>query len=241
MFAGKTWWLVGASEGLGRAIAAKMDAEGARLVLSARSADKLADLANELSDATALPLDVTDPDSIQQAVEHIGQIDGVLYCAGAYDPMPAQDWDPEKVELICDVNFMGAMRVVGRVIPQMVARNSGHIALIGSLAGHTGLPGATGYGASKAAVMHMAENLQADLHKTPIKVQVINPGFIETRLTAKNDFNMPMIQTPEEAADACMRTLRSGRFSTSFPAPFSWVFTIGKHLPRRLFLKLMGS
>ncbi|APG46192.1 SDR family NAD(P)-dependent oxidoreductase [Phaeobacter porticola] len=241
MFAGQTWWIVGASEGLGRAIAQQLDAAGARLVLSARSEERLQDLAGELGNATALPLDVTDSDAISAAVAQIGKVDGILYCAGAYDPMPAQEWDADKVELICDVNFMGAIRVVGRVVPQMVAANAGHIVLIGSLAGHTGLPGATGYGASKSAVMHMAENLQADLFQTPIKIQVINPGFIKTRLTEKNDFNMPMIQTPEEAAEACVKAMKSGRFSTSFPAPFAWIFTIGKYLPRTLFLRLIGA
>ncbi|MFS4580803.1 SDR family NAD(P)-dependent oxidoreductase [Phaeobacter sp. C3_T13_0] len=241
MFAGQTWWIVGASEGLGRAIAEQLDAAGAKVILSARSEQRLQDLACKLRNASVVPMDVTDAQAVQNAVANIGKPDGVLYCAGTYDPMPAQEWDAEKVELICDVNFMGAIRVIGRVLPQMIATNRGHIVLIGSLAGHTGLPGATGYGASKSAVMHMAETLQADLFRTSIHVQVINPGFIKTRLTEKNDFDMPMIQTPEQAAEACLTAIRSGRFSTSFPAPFAWVFTIGRYLPRRLFLRLMGA
>ncbi|WP_293575200.1 SDR family NAD(P)-dependent oxidoreductase [Phaeobacter sp.] len=241
MFAGQTWWLVGASEGLGRAIAKALDDAGAHVIVSARNADRLQTLAAALHHGTALPVDVTSATSVQAAADQIEHLDGVIYCAGAYDPMPAQQWDPEKVEQMCDVNFMGAMRVMGRVVPQMAKRDAGHIVLIGSLAGHTGLPGATGYGASKSAVMHMGENLQADLFGSNVKVQVINPGFIKTRLTEKNSFQMPMIQTPEQAAQNVLRAMKSRRFSVSFPSPFAWVFTLGKLLPRRMFLRLMGA
>ncbi|MDE4132797.1 SDR family NAD(P)-dependent oxidoreductase [Phaeobacter sp. QD34_3] len=239
MFQGRRWWIVGASEGLGYALAEALDEAGARLILSARNAARLDVLASRLRDATSLPLDVTDADSLSQAMATLGPLDGVIYCAGAYDPLAARDWQPEAVETMCQVNFMGAMRVLGQIVPQFCQRDSGHIVLIGSLAGHTGLPGAIGYGASKAALMHLGENLQADLRGTGVRVQVINPGFIRTRLTDKNKFRMPQIMEPEEAARRCLQAMRSGRFSTSFPAPFSWVFTLGRVLPRRLFLKLM--
>ena len=239
MFQGRRWWIVGASEGLGYALAEALDEAGARLILSARNAARLDVLASRLRDATSLPLDVTDADSLSQAMATLGPLDGVIYCAGAYDPLAARDWQPEAVETMCQVNFMGAMRVLGQIVPQFCQRDSGHIVLIGSLAGHTGLPGAIGYGASKAALMHLGENLQADLRGTGVRVQVINPGFIRTRLTDKNKFRMPQIMEPEEAARRCLQAMRNGRFSTSFPAPFSWVFTFGRVLPRRLFLKLM--
>ena len=236
---GQTWWIIGASEGLGRALAEALDQEGASLILSARSKDRLSALCDSLRDAQALPMDVTDARSVLAAAEAASDADGVIYCAGLYDPMTVQDREPEAAEAICEVNFMGAMRVMGRVAPRMARRGHGHIALIGSLAGFTGLPGAIGYGASKAAVMHLGENLHRDLRDTNVKVQVINPGFIKTRLTAKNDFKMPMIQTPEEAAACCMKALRSNRFQSSFPAPFSWVFRIAAHLPRKWVTRLI--
>lgn len=236
---GQTWWIIGASEGLGRALAEALDQEGASLILSARSKDRLSALCDRLRDAQALPMDVTDARFVLAASEAASDADGVIYCAGLYDPMTVQDWEPEAAEAICEVNFMGAMRVMGRVAPRMARRGHGHIALIGSLAGFTGLPGAIGYGASKAAVMHLGENLHRDLRDTNVKVQVINPGFIKTRLTAKNDFKMPMIQTPEEAAACCMKALRSNRFQSSFPAPFSWVFRIAAHLPRKWVTRLI--
>lgn len=238
-FAGQHWWIIGASEGLGRALAEALADEGARLTLSARRHDRLAALCQRLPEAVPLALDVTDLASVTEAVRAVEAPDGILYCAGLYEPMTAQDWEPEVAEAICDVNFMGAMRVLGRMVPEMARRGHGHIALIGSLAGYTGLPGAIGYGASKAALMHLGETLHRDLRDSGIKVQVINPGFIRTRLTEKNTFRMPMIQTPEEAAACCLRALRSSRFQSAFPAPFSWVFRLAAHLPRRLVSRLI--
>ncbi|SFM12578.1 SDR family NAD(P)-dependent oxidoreductase [Shimia aestuarii] len=231
----KTYWIVGASEGLGRALATALSREGTHLILSARSAEKLSDLAARLPNAEACPLDVTDPSSVRDtwmAVIRGKRLpDGVIYCAGAYDPMTAQAWDTEAVEQMVEVNFTGALRILGNVVPAMTRRGEGHVVLIGSLAGHRGLPGAIGYGASKAALMHLGENLRADLRGTGVRVQCLNPGFIRTRLTDKNSFEMPMLMSPEKAADHCVRAMKTRRFSTSFPAPFSWLFTIGRHVP----------
>ena len=121
---GKTYWLVGASEGLGRALAGELDKLGARLVLSARSADRLAAVSAALSNpAKVLPLDVSDPNSIDNAMAELGEIDGVIYIAALYEPMTAQSWDTKVAEMISDVNFMGGVRVLGRVVPQLIAKN----------------------------------------------------------------------------------------------------------------------
>ncbi|KPP84646.1 MAG: putative short-chain dehydrogenase [Rhodobacteraceae bacterium HLUCCO07] len=239
MIAGRTFWIIGASEGLGRALAHELDQAGARLVLSARSAGRLDSLAEEIGGTVrVVPMDVTDPASVRDAVAAAGEVDGMIYCAGFYEPLGVAEWKPEAVEAMCDVNFMGAVRVLGQVAPAMAARGRGHLVLIGSLAGFTGLPGAIGYGASKAAVMHLAENMQADLRGTGVRVQQINPGFIRTRLTDKNEFAMPMIMEPDEAARRVVHAMKSGRFATSFPRVFSWLFRAGRFLPRSLFLRL---
>lgn len=234
MFDGKTWWIVGASDGLGAALARALDAEGARLILSARSADRLAALAGGLRDAAALPMDVTDAVSVSSALQRAGPVDGLIYAVGLYEPMRAPDWQPEVSVRLAEANFTGALRVLGHVVPAMVRVGQGRLVLIGSLAGFMGLPGAIGYGASKAALMHLAENMRADLDGTGVAVQRVNPGFIRTRLTAKNDFPMPQIMEPEDAAARVLAAIRSGRFSTSFPRPFSWLFTLGRFLPFRL-------
>jgi short-subunit dehydrogenase len=234
-FDGQTWWLVGASEGLGLALAQKLSAAGANLVLSARTESALAAAAATLpGPARVVPMDVASDDSVAQAAAQVGQVDGLVFLAAVYWPMPAQDWDAAKVTAMCDVNLTGCARVLGQVVPQMVARKAGHILLTGSLSGFRGLPGAIGYAASKAGVMVLAESLYADLRKTGITVQVANPGFIRTRLTAMNDFKMPFIQEPEQAADLMFRHLQSGGFKRSFPRPFSWLFRGGQLLPDRL-------
>ncbi len=238
VLASKTYWIVGASEGLGRALAKTLDAQGVHLVLSARGSVRLRDLAGALPGARALPMDVSDPASVAAAAARVGEIDGLIYCAGYYEPMAAQTWNAEAAEAMGEVNFLGALRVLGHVVPSFVARNQGHIVLIGSLAGFRGLPRAIGYGASKAALMHLGENLHADLRGTAVRVQLVNPGFISTRLTAKNDFEMPFIQTPEKAAEHVAEAMRRGRFSTSFPKPFAWLFTLGRFLPRPLFYRV---
>jgi short-subunit dehydrogenase len=239
MFTGKTYWLIGASEGLGRALAGLLAAEGAHMILSARNADRLEALAATLPHARALPMDVTDSTSVRAAVARLGDIDGVIYCAGAYEPMRAQDWNVDQALKVSEVNFTGALRCLGPVVPGMAARGTGHIVLIGSLAGFRGLPGAIGYSASKGALMQLAENLFMDLRGTGVKVQQINPGFIKTRLTEKNSFDMPFILSAEDAAARTLKAMETRRFATSFPWPMAAFFRLGSVLPIRLFRRML--
>lgn len=230
-FANKSYWLIGASEGMGRALARKLSAEGASLILSARSADRLNELAEALPRASVLPFDVTKMDEVRAAVAEVGSVDRVVYNAGAYDPMRATDWQTDAALAICDVNFLGVMRVMGEIVPGMVQAGRGDITLIGSLAGYRGLPAAIGYGASKAAVISLAETMRHDLRGTGVVVRVVNPGFIKTRLTEKNEFRMPMLMSPEEAAQKVLNAMAKQRFRTDFPAPFSWLIRALDYLP----------
>jgi NADP-dependent 3-hydroxy acid dehydrogenase YdfG len=241
-FAGRTWWIVGASEGLGRALAERLSRAGATLILSARSEDRLHDLARSLpGPARALPLDVRDRAGVEAAARTLPQIDGVIWLAGVYWPMAAGEWNTGQAEAMADINFTGALRVLGTVVPGFVARDRGHVVLIGSLSGFRGLPGAIGYGAAKAGVMHLAENLRADLHGSGVKVQLVNPGYIRTRLTEKNDFAMPFIVDPDTAADKVVAAMRTGRFQTNFPRLFSWLFRGSLFLPAALYYRLFGA
>jgi short-subunit dehydrogenase len=229
--AGKTYWLIGASEGLGRALARRLDRKGARLVLSARDEERLNTLASDLTDARVVAFDVTDQEAVRRAVISVGPVDGLIYNAGAYTPMRATDWDTDAALTMCDVNFTGAMRVLGEVVPQMMRAGRGDITLIGSLAGYRGLPAAIGYGASKAALVSLAETMRHDLNGSGVVVRLVNPGFIKTRLTEKNRFPMPMIMTPEAAAEKVARAMCANRFRTDFPAPFSWLMKSLVYLP----------
>ena len=224
---GKRYWLVGASEGLGLALAQQMHRAGASLILSARSADRLAEACATLPGAIAAPLDVSDGAAVAAVAAQIGPIDGMVWLAGVYTPMPADALDGAAFVQMCDVNFTGCARVLGAVLPAMVARGSGHIVLTGSLSGFRGLPGAMGYQASKAGVMALAECLYADLRGTGIKVQLANPGFIRTRLTDKNTFAMPFLMEPEAAA----AHMTGEAFKKSFPVVFSWLFRLSQFLP----------
>ena len=238
-FQGKRYWLVGASEGLGLALAQKLSAAGAELILSARSEDALHKAVASLpGKATALPVDVGSSDSVQAAAAHLGELDGMVFLAGVYWPMRAQDWDATGAEAMADINFTGCVRAVGAALPGMVKRGRGHVVITGSLSGFRGLPGAIGYAASKAGTMVLAESLYADLRKTGIAVQLANPGFIRTRLTAKNDFTMPFIMEPEAAADIMFRHMAGDRFKISFPTLFSWLFRGGNFLPDWLYYRM---
>lgn len=238
-FKRKRYWLIGSSEGLGLALAQKLSAAGAEVILSARTEDSLKAAAATLpGPATILPVDVGDSTSVAAAAAGLPDLDGMVFLAGVYWPMRAQDWDAKAAEAMANINFTGCIRAVGAALPGMIAKNRGHIVITGSLSGFRGLPGAIGYAASKAGTMVLAESLYADLRKSGVAVQLANPGFIRTRLTAKNDFTMPFIMEPEAAAEIMFRHMQSGRFKISFPTVFSWLFRGGNFLPDALYYRL---
>ncbi|PZX46259.1 short-subunit dehydrogenase [Roseinatronobacter thiooxidans] len=239
---GKTYWIVGASEGLGRALAQKLSKAGCNLVLSARSEDSLKALADSLQgQARIVPCDVSDRASVVAAAQQAGAVDGLVFLAGVYWPFSARDWNAEQAEAMFDVNLTGAARVLGQVVPGMVDRGAGHVVITGSLSGYRGLPGSIGYSSSKAGLMHLAESMHADLRSTGVDVQLANPGFIRTRLTDKNDFTMPFLMEPEQAAEEMMQLMRSDRFQRAFPRLFSLVFRGGNFLPDWLYYRIFGA
>ncbi|MGJ8587545.1 MAG: SDR family NAD(P)-dependent oxidoreductase [Yoonia sp.] len=239
---GKRYWLVGASEGLGREVAFCLSRAGAEVIVSARSEDRLKELVAELpGKASYIAVDVADRAAVEAAAKEAGDIDGVVYLAGVYWPMKAQEWDNEKADMMGEVNFLGASRVVGSVIKDMVAKEAGHIVLVGSLSGFRGLPGSIGYSASKAGLMSLAESMQADLRTSPIEVQLINPGFIKTRLTDKNDFTMPFIMSAPDAAKEVFEHMNTDTFKKSFPMVFSWVFRLSQFMPDWMYYRLFGA
>ena len=238
-FKSKRYWLIGASEGLGAALAHELSAAGADLILSARNEEALHALAESLpGQAEVVPIDVRDMDSVERAAHSAGSLDGLVYLAGVYWPFAAQAWHVEQTIAMCDVNFTGAARVLGVVVPQFVAKDSGHIVITGSIGGFRGLPSAIGYNASKAGVMALAESLYCDLRQSGVCVQLANPGFIKTRLTDKNKFNMPYIMPPEQAAKIMLAHMQSHRFKKSFPTFFSLLFRAANFLPDWLYYRL---
>lgn len=231
---GRRVWLLGASTGIGAALARELATRGARLALSARSERRLRRLG--LRDALIRPCDVTDTAMIaatcRSLADEWGGIDLALYLAGDYQPMGAADFDLETAERIVAVNFGGAMKFAAAVLPDLSP--GGGIGFVASVAGYRGLPRALAYGPGKAALIHFAECLHLELAPCGIGVWVINPGFVATRLTAKNDFAMPALLTPEEAAREIIAGLRGGRFEIHFPRRFTRIMKLLAHLPYAL-------
>ena len=224
---GKTAWLVGASSGIGLATATALHAQGAKVFVSARNADALASFTRAHPGAVALALDVTDPVAVKAAAQTVlaaGPLDLMMYCAGYYKELRATDFDLKEMLTHVDVNYNGALYALDALLPAMLARKSGHISLISSVAGYAGLPKSLAYGPTKAALINLAETLYLDLHDRGIGVSLICPGFVETKLTAHNQFSMPALLTPEQAAEEILLGWRKGLFEIHFPKRFTrWV------------------
>lgn len=244
---GRIVWLVGASTGIGRATAELLHARGATVIVSARNTKELDAFVAAHPDGEALPLDVAAPGALHDAVAAIvarhGRIDLVAYCAGTYSPMRAADFDLASALRHLQVNYEGALRLLEAVLPQLrrqaVAGQGGHLSLMASVAGYRGLPKALVYGPTKAALINLAEVLYGDLAPLGLGVSVVNPGFVQTPLTAQNDFRMPALQTPQQAAEAVLRGWASGAFEIHFPKRFTVAMKLLRLLPDSVFFALM--
>ncbi len=234
-------WIIGASSGIGAALADQLRLRGARLALSARREETLRAVAG--ADDRVLPLDVSDHQAMVQAhrqlLDEWGGIDLVIYSAGIYIPMRSWDLDLAQIEQGMKINLGGVYHLISRVVPHFLMRGSGGLCLVASVAGYTGLPKALAYGPFKAALINLAEILYADLAPRGIGVYLVNPGFVETRMTAQNDFHMPALISADEAARAIIKGLSKGRFEIDFPRRFSWWLKRLSRLPDTLRLSLM--
>ena len=239
---GKTVWIIGASTGIGRATASALHQQGAKVVVSARKADALNSFVQQHPGSLALALDATDGAAIQTATGQLlgqGPLDCVVYCAGHYSAMRADALDLPDMLRHVEVNYIGALKVLDAVLPALIARGRGHISLVGSVAGYRGLPQSLAYGPTKAALINLAETLYLDLHAKGLGVSIINPGFVATPLTAANEFDMPALLTPEQAAQAILAGWAQGLFEIHFPKRFTLWLKLLRILPNRLFFNLV--
>lgn len=257
---GRRVWIIGASTGIGEALAQALARRGARLALSARGEARLRAVCADCDaiaptqpppaaptgaadGALALPLDLTDTAALARARDEIlarwGGIDLVVFNAGTYRPLRAWELTADNVRETLDVNLVGTMSGVAAVLPTLLAQGRGAIALVGSVAGYGGLPKAAVYGPSKAALINFAEVLHLDLAPRGVDVFLIDPGFVATPLTAQNDFTMPALQTPEQAAQAIVDGFAAGDFEIHFPKRFTRVLKLLQWLPRRLYFPLV--
>ncbi len=228
---GRAVWLVGASSGIGRATASALHAQGARVVVSARSAAALNAFVAEHPGATAMELDVTDAAAVKEAARKLaarGALDCVVYCAGHYRAMDATAMDLGELLRHNQINYLGALYLLDAVVPALLAQpldpcsgQRGHISLMGSVAGYRGLPNSLAYGPTKAALINLCETLYLDLHAQGVGVSLISPGFVDTPLTRQNRFKMPALISPEQAAREIIKGWARGEFEIHFPRRFT--------------------
>lgn len=232
-------WITGASSGIGRALALRLARDGWTIAVSARSVDELASLATE-SDGriVAFPLDVTDKAAVDETVQAIedrlGSIDLAVFAAGTYFRDYALGFDSACFRAMVELNLIGTAQCLEKVMPAMIARESGQIAVVASVSGYVGLPGAASYGATKAALNVMCEALYPELRSHGVKLSIVNPGFVDTPLTRKNDFPMPFLISAEEAADTIADGLVAGKYEIVFPRKMALAMKVLHALPARV-------
>lgn len=236
---GKRAWVTGAGSGIGRALAARLASDGYDVAVSARTADDLDSLRSEAGDAIhPVPLDVTDSEAVGEAVAHIeariGPLDLVVLNAGTYRPVTARDFSLSSFRQTFEVNVIGTAACLAAIMPGMIARRAGHIAVVSSLTGYVGLPTASAYGATKAALINMCEALEPELEAEGVTLSVINPGFVDTPLTRKNPFPMPFLIPVDDAVDRIMAGLNAGKFEIAFPRRMSFAIKLLASLPHWL-------
>lgn len=241
---GRRVWLVGASSGIGRATASALHGLGGQVIVSARDVVALQDFARQHPGAQAVPLDVTDAPAVKRAAQALlaqGPLDAVVYCAGHYRAMTADQLDLPDLLRHNQVNYLGALHVLDAVLPGLLAQpegRRGHLSLMASVAGYRGLPNSLAYGPTKAALINLAETLYLDLHGQGVGVSLINPGFVETPLTAQNDFKMPALISPAQAAQAILKGWARGRFEIHFPRRFTFWMKVLRCLPYTAYFAL---
>jgi short-subunit dehydrogenase len=262
-------WITGASSGIGEALVDAFARRGARIALTARRADRLQAIASRNAGRAApgaetipprllvVPADVTDRRAVSAAAREIeaawGAIDLALFNAGgstaraeseAGDPhaaIPVPRFDASDYAETMTLNYFSVVYGVAAVLPGMLARGSGHIAAVASLAGYRALPAAGAYGASKSAVIHMLDTLRFQVEPHGVRVSVINPGFVRTPLTARNSFHMPFLIEASVAAERIVAGLERGRREIHFPAPMSWMMKLFRILPYGVYARMMKA
>jgi NAD(P)-dependent dehydrogenase (short-subunit alcohol dehydrogenase family) len=246
-------WVIGASYGIGAAIARELLRRNARVALSARRRDLLQEVADGHRNALVAPLDVTDVASVHAAARDIAQawggFDLALVVAGTHVEMRARlgdahgrhdgeadaaHWDLAAARRLLDVNLHGTLNCVDAILPVLLRQGAGGIGIVSSVAGYVGLPKALIYGASKAALINFTESLYGDLRPRGIGVYLINPGFVDTPLTRKNQFAMPALMKAEDAARVTLDEIAAGRFEIHFPKRFTRWLKLLRVLPYRL-------
>lgn len=242
-------WITGGSSGFGRAIARELAAAGFTVAVTARDEDPIDTLIAETEPLPgrilSYPCDVTDEKRMAATVAAIGKEVGpialAIFNAGSYVPVAGENLSVRKFRNAYEVNLLGVVNGLVPAVRGMKARARGQIVLVGSVSAYFGWPTTAAYGATKAALNNMAESLKFDLDKINVRIQIVNPGFIDTPLTQKTGHWLPALLSPEAAARRMVRVIDRGGFETSFPRRLTWCMKLLSILPRALTLRIVKS
>jgi short-subunit dehydrogenase len=234
--AGARVWITGASSGIGAALAHELVTRGARVAVSARRAERLEEVSG--GRMLVVPLDVTDTEAVEGAVDEVrgafGDIDIAIMNAGAWTQTKVGTWDADAFRKQVEVNLLGTNSCLAALLPRMIERGTGKLVIVTSVAGYRGMPGSEAYGATKAALLNLAESLRADLAPAGVVVQWVSPGFVRTELTDANSFVMPFMIEADAAATSIADGLESTRPEIVFPLPMAVGMKLLQLLPHRL-------
>jgi short-subunit dehydrogenase len=237
-------WITGASSGIGKALSIKFAKEGWNVAASARRENLLQDLHKAYKNIKPFPLNVIDEYEskkvFQNIIEEFKTLDICVFCTGIHDPESEKKFDSKKIREIMETNFFGTLNCISAVNNFFLKNKSGHISIVSSVAGYRGLPAAAGYCASKSALSSLAESLYFDFKRHNVRVSLVSPGFIQTPMTDKNKFPMPMIKTPEYAADKMFFGLTKKKsFEIHFPKVFTFFMKILRILPNSIYFRFL--
>jgi short-subunit dehydrogenase len=254
----KNCWILGASSGIGFELSKKLCKNGFNVIASARSLENLNILKNQIDEEKKLAsntenfgeisvenVDVEDYQSLkivwQNILEKKHKIDLVIFASAIYEQMDLRDFDLELAKKIMHVNFDGFLNFLHLVTPHFMQNKNGHIATIASVAGYRGLPKSLTYGASKSAMINLCEGIYPEMKANNITLSVINPGFVKTRLTAKNKFPMPFLISQEQASDYIYQGLMAKKFEIHFPKKFTFILKILRIIPYKIYLPIVNN
>tara|TARA_B100001564_G_scaffold351410_1_gene357227 strand:+ start:199 stop:945 length:747 start_codon:yes stop_codon:yes gene_type:complete len=240
----KNIWITGASSGIGKALAIKFANEGWKVAASARRENLLKELSQESENIYPFPLDVTDVDQCKTVFENIIEkfkdIEISIFGTGIHDPKSEKKFNLDKIREIMEVNYFGTMNCINAVYNYYNNKKSGQISIISSVAGYRGLPAAGAYCASKSALTSFTETLQFEMKRKNVRVSLVSPGFIKTPMTDQNDFPMPMIKSPEFAAEQIyLGLVKKKGFEIHFPKTFTFFLKFLRILPNNIYFKIV--
>ena len=236
----KIIWITGASSGIGKALAVKFAENGWKVAASARRENLLNELRNINQNIYPYPLDVTKIEkcisTAKSIIQEQGGIDICVFGTGMHDPKSEKRFNLDKIREIMEINYFGTINSINSVYDYFSEKKNGQLSIISSVAGYRGLPAAGAYCASKSALISYTESLYFDLKRKNVKVSIICPGFIKTPMTDQNDFPMPMLKSPEFAADKIYAGLiHKNNFEIHFPKSFTFLMKIIQILPNWLY------